>query len=85
MDTNTTNTVTSAHRVNAHTTLRNLRINRFYDDANVLDAAINWESFPNSYSAMQVELAQEILILQYGTEAWYNVATAIFTMINEAK
>lgn len=82
MDTNTNTTVTPAQRIRANQKVRQLRAEHKYEDARVLEAAIIWESFPNSYSTEQLTLADALLRTEYGTGEWFSIGYDIYTIIN---
>jgi hypothetical protein len=74
---NNNSTVTPAHRFNAHRVTKQLRAEKQYDTAHIIQTAIAWESFPQNFTPMQAELGAELLLAEYGTENWYNIATTI--------
>ena len=76
-------TVTLSHRVEANRKVRGLRATNRYVDAEVLETAIIWESFPASYTAMQAELGAALLTSEYGSENYHNIATTIYLIIND--
>ena len=82
MDSNTNTTVTFAHRTRANQLVRELRTNRRFNDARILESAIMWESFPNLHSAEQLALANALLRAEYGTGEWFSIGFGIYNIIN---
>ena len=81
MTTHTNTTVTPSMRFRANDLIRQLNKEGLSVTAMIVDRACFWESFPNSYSDEQVQLAQQLLMTDYGTEDWHLLATAILIVI----
>jgi hypothetical protein len=79
----TTNTVTFTHRTAANALVKRLRIKGFHTDATLVEAAIMWESFPALHSVEQIELANALLVAEYGSGEWFVAGCAIHTIINK--
>lgn len=83
METNTTPTVTFAHRTAANALVKRLRIRGFHTDAILVEAAIMWESFPALHTEEQVALANAALVTKYGSGEWFNAGSAIHILLNK--
>ena len=83
MNTHTHTQITPAQRFAANTLQREMETAKRYTEARIINSACQWESFPQSYSAEQVCLAQQLLRAQFGTEAWWDIATAICIFIEK--
>ena len=78
-----TSTVTPAQRFQAHRLIKELRAERRYNEANVVDAAIIWECLPHNFTATQASLGASLLNCEPFSDNWFNIATTIQIIIDE--